>query len=76
MDNDKQIVHYLEELAKALTDLQVTQPFHMLITGGAYMLLQKKRRFTLDIDFALIQSPPESATEEGLWYHSPKDRGF
>jgi hypothetical protein len=57
MDNDKQIVHYLEEFAKALTDLQVTQPFHMLITGGAYMLLQKKRRFTLDIDFALIQSP-------------------
>ncbi len=57
LDNDKQIVHYLEELAKMLTDLQVTNPFHILITGGAYMLLQKKRQFTLDIDFAIIQSP-------------------
>jgi hypothetical protein len=39
MDNSKQIVQYFEELAKALRDLQVTNPFHMLIAGGAYMLL-------------------------------------
>ena len=57
MDNSKQIIQYLEELAKALLDLQVTSPFHILIAGGAYMLLHKKRRFTLDIDFALIESP-------------------
>ncbi len=61
MDNDRQIIVYLEELAEALADLQVTTPFHILIAGGAYMLLQKKRRSTLDIDFALVEishSPP------------------
>lgn len=57
MDDSKQVVQYLEELAQTLTDLQVTTPFHILITGGAYMLLQQKRRSTLDIDFAIIKSP-------------------
>jgi hypothetical protein len=57
LDDSKQVVQYLEELAEALTDLQVTTPFHILITGGAYMLLQQKRRSTLDIDFAIIKSP-------------------
>lgn len=57
MDDSKQVVQYLEELAQTLADLQVTTPFHILITGGAYMLLQQKRRSTLDIDFAIIKSP-------------------
>lgn len=57
MDDSKQIVQYLEELARSLNDLQVTSQFHILITGGAYMLLQQKRRSTLDIDFAIIKSP-------------------
>lgn len=57
MDNDEQIIAYLEEVAIVLRDLHVDVPFHMLIAGGAYMLLQKKRQFTLDIDFALIKSP-------------------
>ena len=57
MDDSKQVVQYLEELAGELTNLQVTTPFHILITGGAYMLLQQKRRSTLDIDFAIIKSP-------------------
>lgn len=57
LDDSKQVVQYLEELAHVLTDLQVTFPFHILITGGAYMLLQQKRRSTLDIDFAIIRSP-------------------
>lgn len=57
MENSKQIIQYFEELAQALLDLSVTTPFHLLIAGGAYMLLQKKRRFTLDIDFAIIESP-------------------
>jgi hypothetical protein len=35
LDNSKQITQYLEELAKALNDLQVTIPFHILIAGGA-----------------------------------------
>jgi len=55
MNSGKQITQYLEELAKALIDLQVPVPFHILIAGGAYMVLQKKRRSTLDIDFALIE---------------------
>ena len=55
MNSSEQIIEYLEELAKALTDLRVPAPFHLLITGGAYMLLQNQRRSTLDIDFALIE---------------------
>ena len=57
MDNGKQIIQYLEELANVLIDLQVAIPFHILIAGGAYMLLQKKRRSTQDIDFAIIEIP-------------------
>lgn len=57
MDNSNQITQYLEELARVLTDLQVTAQFHLLVTGGAYMLLQHKRKSTEDIDFALIENP-------------------
>jgi hypothetical protein len=57
MDSGKQITQYLEELAKVLIDLHVPIPFHILIAGGAYMLLQKKRRSTEDIDFAIIEEP-------------------
>ena len=57
LNNSKQIIQYLEELAKALIDLQVTLPFHILIAGGAYMILQNKRQFTEDIDFALVEHP-------------------
>lgn len=57
MDNGKQITQYLEEVAQVLVDLQVTTPFHMLITGGAYMMLHKKRKFTEDIDFAIVERP-------------------
>jgi hypothetical protein len=57
MDSGKQIIQYLDELASALIDLQVTTPFHLLIAGGAYMLLQNSRRSTEDIDFALIAGP-------------------
>ena len=55
MDSSMQIMQYLDELAQALLDLQVPTPFHILIAGGAYMLLQNKRRSTLDIDFALVE---------------------
>src|SRR5579885_2331015 len=57
LESGEQITHYLEELAEVLADLKVGTPFHMLITGGAYMLLRDKRRSTLDIDFALLESP-------------------
>ena len=55
MNSSEQIIEYLEELAKALIDLHIPVPFHILIAGGAYMLLKKQRRSTLDIDFALIE---------------------
>lgn len=57
MDNSGQITQYLEELAQELLALHVTIPFHLLIAGGAYMLLQDKRPSTEDIDFALIEVP-------------------
>ena len=57
MESSEQIIQYLEELAEVLADLKVNAPFHMLITGGAYMLLRDKRRSTLDIDFALVENP-------------------
>src|SRR5579859_574441 len=60
MDNGKQVAQYLEELAQALVDLHVTDPFHLLIAGGAYMLLQNRRRSTEDIDFAIMEMPPVS----------------
>ncbi|GLV56032.1 hypothetical protein KDH_28760 [Dictyobacter sp. S3.2.2.5] len=56
--DSKQIEKYLDELAEVLRQLQVpSAQFHLLIAGGAYMLIQKKRRFTEDIDFAIIQRP-------------------
>lgn len=55
MESDKQITQYLDEFAQILVHLGVQEPFHILIAGGAYMLLQKKRRSTQDIDFALVQ---------------------
>ena len=61
MESGEQITQYLEELAQVLADLNVTAPFHMLITGGAYMLLRDKRRSTLDIDFALVEKPQPGA---------------
>lgn len=57
MDNAKQIVRYLEELARVLAELGVNQPFHLFIAGGAWMVLQQQRRSTEDIDFARIAHP-------------------
>lgn len=69
MDNGEQIIAYLEEVAGVLCDLHVDVPFHLLITGGAYMLLQKQRRSTKDIDFALIV-PPQSMAELYKPFHA------
>ncbi len=57
MKNSQQITQYLEEVAHVLIDLHVQTPFHMLIAGGAYMILHKKRKFTEDIDFAIVEQP-------------------
>ncbi len=58
MKSSKQITQYLEEVAQEMLHLGVTTSFHLLVAGGAYMLLLKKRDFTLDIDFALVENPP------------------
>ncbi len=69
MDTGEQVIAYLEEVATVLCDLHVDVPFHMLIMGGAYMLLQKQRRSTKDIDFALIVPPP-SKVESNKPFHT------
>lgn len=66
MDNGKQVTQYLEELSSVLVHLQVTTSFHMLIAGGAYMLLQKKRRSTEDIDFAIVERPLQTPTNQAF----------
>jgi hypothetical protein len=67
LESSEQIIQYLEELAQVLADLKVNAPFHMLITGGAYMLLRDKRRSTLDIDFALVENPqPEILPDQAF----------
>lgn len=63
MESGQQVTQYLEELAQELLNLHVTTPFHLLIAGGAYMLLQDKRPSTEDIDFALVEIPPTEAAE-------------
>jgi hypothetical protein len=67
MDSGKQVTQYLEELAKVLIDLQVQVPFHMVITGGAYMLLHDKRKFTDDIDFAIVKQPQISLPSKQIF---------
>lgn len=67
MENGKQVEQYLGELAQELENLQVALPFHILIMGGAYMLLQEKRKSTLDVDFTLLD-----ISEGGM----PPDRVF
>ncbi len=57
MESSLQIIQYLEEVANVLIELGVTIPFFILITGGAYMMLNNKRKFTEDIDFALVERP-------------------
>lgn len=54
MDNPQQIEQYLEALAVELGALGVTTQYHLVVTGGAYLILQRERNFTEDIDFALI----------------------
>jgi DNA-directed RNA polymerase subunit F len=67
MDSAKQIVTYLEELACVLAEMGVNEPFHLVITGGAYMLLQRQRRSTEDIDFARIARPRKPAKPNKLF---------
>jgi len=63
VNNSKQVIQYLEEVAQILLQLRVILPFHILVAGGAYMLLQEKRKSTKDIDFALLEPPQVIPTE-------------
>lgn len=54
MEKAQEILTYLEALAEVLSRREARQPYHILISGGAFMLLQGKRRSTDDIDFALV----------------------
>ncbi|MEO7022526.1 MAG: hypothetical protein ABI234_20420 [Ktedonobacteraceae bacterium] len=54
MDNGQQVEQYLEALAQELDALGVLTQYHLVITGGAYLLLHQERKYTEDIDFALI----------------------
>lgn len=73
MDSSKQIIMYLEELAQVLHNLGVTVQFHILVTGGAYMILQQQRRSTEDIDFALLTS--QSEVKPNTVFHATVQRG-
>jgi hypothetical protein len=54
MDRAQDIQAYLEALAVELVNLDARQQYHILVLGGAFMLLQGQRRATDDIDFATI----------------------
>jgi len=58
MNTDQEIATYLEALALELKRLGVTTQYHILISGGAWMLLQQQQRSTEDIDFALLAAAP------------------
>lgn len=54
MDNPQQIEQYLEALALELGALGVAIQYHLIITGGAYLIITHERNSTEDIDFSLI----------------------
>lgn len=57
MNQAKQVIAYLDALGRELAAQRVASKFHILVTGGAWMLLQQQRRTTHDIDFALVIPP-------------------
>ncbi len=68
MDKANEILAYLEALAEELIRLNTRQQYHILVTGGAYMLLQGERRATDDIDFATVA--PEHRPKAGRVWRS------
>jgi hypothetical protein len=67
MNKGAQIVQYLEELGQELAVLHVSTEFHVMIAGGAFMLINKKRKVTYDIDFAIIQQPAQAVTQNQVF---------
>lgn len=54
MDKAEDILAYLAALADDLVRAGADKQYHILVSGGAYMLLNGTRRNTDDIDFATI----------------------
>lgn len=75
MDTDQEVATYLEALALELKRLEVNAQYHILISGGAWMLLQRHRRATEDIDFALLATVPSSPRRDQLIRVSIQRRG-
>lgn len=72
MDQAYEILAYLEALAEELTRQGNQQQYHILVTGGAYMLLQGQRRTTDDIDFAMVM--PELKPKAGQVFRTTVHR--
>ncbi|HEU5381906.1 MAG TPA: hypothetical protein VFV38_41330 [Ktedonobacteraceae bacterium] len=64
MDSAREIVAYLEALARELVARGVRDHYHILVTGGAWMLLAGQRRSTEDVDFALIVPPSRARRDK------------
>jgi hypothetical protein len=63
MKKAQEIHEYLAALADELVIRGVRQQYHLLISGGAFMLLLGQRRVTDDIDFAMVA--PERRPKTG-----------
>ncbi|MGH2478118.1 MAG: hypothetical protein ACRDHW_00465 [Ktedonobacteraceae bacterium] len=72
MKKASEILTYLEALATELARLGGKQQYHILVTGGAFMLLQGERRTTNDIDFAIVA--PERKPKAGRVFSTTVQR--
>jgi hypothetical protein len=72
MDKAEDILAYLAALADELARASADKQYHILVSGGAFMLLNGTRRFTDDIDFAIIA--PESRPAPGRVFRTTVQR--
>jgi hypothetical protein len=72
MKKAQEILAYLEALANELVRLGAKQQYHILISGGAFMLIQGQRQTTDDIDFATIA--PERKPKAGRVFRTTVQR--
>ena len=72
MDKVDDILAYLAALADELRRLGAKQQYHILVSGGAFMLLSGNRRFTDDIDFAIVA--PERRPKLGRIFRTTVQR--
>lgn len=72
MDRAEEIQAYLEALASELARLGARQQYHILVSGGAWMLISGNRRATDDIDFAVVA--PERRPRPGKVFRTTVQR--